>query len=67
MKNLTEFCKEGLVNEARQVSYRVAFDGCPMISVEILVDKADQAEFEEFLENEEGNIFTHAGGGNVEY
>lgn len=67
MKNLTEFCKEGLVNEARQVSYRAAFDGCPMISVEILVDKADQAEFEEFLENEEGNIFTHAGGGNVEY
>ena len=37
MKNLTEFCKEGLVNEARQVSYRAAFDGCPMISVEILV------------------------------
>lgn len=67
MKKLKEFCKEGLVNEARQVSYRVAFDGCPMISVEILVDKADQAEFEEFLENEEGNIFTHAGGGNVEY
>lgn len=67
MKNLTEFCKEGLVNEARQVSYRAAFVGCPMISVEILVDKADQAEFEEFLENEEGNIFTHAGGGNVEY
>ena len=67
MKNLTEFCKEGLVNEARQISYRVAFDGCPMISVEILVDKADQAEFEEFLENEEGNIFTHAGGGNIEY
>lgn len=67
MKNLTEFCKEGLVNEARQVSYRVAFVGCPMISVEILVDKADQREFENFLMNEEGNTFTHADGGTVEY
>ena len=67
MESLSKYCKKGILNEARQVSYRVAFADCPMISVEILVDKADQAEFEEFLENEEGNIFTHAGGGNVEY
>lgn len=56
-----------LITEARQISYRVAFVECPMISVEILVDKVDQRQFENFLMNEEGNTFTHADGGSVEY
>ena len=67
MESLSKYCKKGILNEARQVSYRVAFVGCPKISVEILVDKADQREFENFLMNEEGNTFTHADGGTVEY
>lgn len=67
MKTLTNYFNESLINEARQLSYRVAFVDCPDISVEILVDKEDQKEFEKFLEDEEGNTFMHAGGGNIEY
>lgn len=62
MQNLKD-----LITEARQISYRVAFVGCPMVSVEILVDKEDQRQFENFLMNEEDNIFIHADGGTVEY
>lgn len=60
------------INEARQISYRVAFldpkdsEGLPF-GVEILVDKEHQKAFEQFLNKEEGNIFEHAEGGNVEY
>lgn len=67
MKSLNE-----MINEARQVEYRVALSGCldrePMpISVSILVDKEDQRWFESYLEEEQDNIFMHAEGGNVEY
>ena len=69
MKTLKDYMS---VNEARQIEYRVALndvmdeDDLPA-SVSILVDKADQKNFEKWLEKEEGNIFAHAGGGNVEY
>ena len=68
MKNIKNF----LVNEGRKVSYRVAFldtkdnEGIPF-GVDILVDPQYTRQFEEFLLNEEGNIFVHADGGNVEY
>lgn len=67
MKSLNE-----MINEARQVEYRVALTGCldresMPISVSILVDKEDQKWFESYLEEEQGNIFMHAEGGNVEY
>lgn len=72
MKNLKETMNEALVNEARQVEYRVAFIGCEdregtPISVSILVDKEDQKWFESFLQEEQDNVFSHADGGNVEY
>ena len=60
------------INEARQIDYSVAFigtqdeDGIPY-PVMIYVDKEYQKDFEKFLEFEEGHIFEHAGGGNVEY
>jgi hypothetical protein len=62
MQNLKD-----LITEASKISYRVAFVECPMISVEILVDKADQRQFENFLMNEADNTFMHADGGSVEY
>lgn len=67
MKNLNE-----MINEARQVEYRVAFTGCLdreslPISVTILVDKEDQKWFESYLEEEQDNTFMHAMGGNIEY
>lgn len=67
MKSLKEVVSENSLNEARQVSYRVAFVDCSMLSVEILVDKSDQRQFENFLMNEQDNIFAHADGGTVEY
>lgn len=67
MKSLNE-----MINEARQVEYRVALTGCLdresiPISVSILVDKVDQKWFESYLEEERDNLFAHAEGGNVEY
>lgn len=73
MKTLSKYIQN--VNEARQINYRVALidvldedgeDGLP-ISVDILVDKEYQKQFEKWLEKEEGNIFSHAEGGRVEY
>lgn len=72
MKNLKEAMNEALVNEARQVEYRVALIECKdrenlPISVTILVDKDDQKWFESYLEEEQDNLFSHAEGGNIEY
>ena len=70
MKTLSNYIQN--VNEARQIDYRVSLmdvqdeEGLP-ISVDILVDKEYQKQFENWLENEEGNIFSHAEGGRVEY
>lgn len=60
------------IDEARQIEYRVAFLGPKdseglTFGVDILVDKENQKAFEQFLNQEEGNIFEHAEGGNVEY
>ena len=67
MKSLKE-----MVNEARGIEYRVmlndVFDKDDMpISVSIVVDRANQREFEDWLEEQEGDLFGHAEGGNVEY
>lgn len=68
MKNL----KESLITEAKQIEYRVSLvtvldkEDLP-ISVSILIDKDNQKSFEKWLEEEEGNLFLHADGGNVEY
>lgn len=67
MKKLTDF-----LTEARQIDYRVALidvtgsDGTS-VSVDIYVDKADQKNFEKWLEDQQDNLFAHAEGGNVEY
>lgn len=72
MKDLKEAMNEALVNEARQIEYRVAFVGCLdresiPISVSILVDRENQKWFELFLQEEQDNIFMHVDGGNIEY
>lgn len=60
------------LNEARKITYDVSFlgtrdgDGTPY-TVSITIDKEYQRNFEEFLENEQDNIFYHAEGGSVEY
>lgn len=67
MKKLTDF-----LTEARQVEYRVALsdvrdaEDLP-ISITMLVDKADQKNFEKWLEDQQDNLFMYADGGNVEY
>lgn len=72
MKSLKQQISESSINEARQVEYRVAFldpkDSEGMtFGVSILVDKEYQKAFEKYLEDEEGNTFEHAEGGNIEY
>lgn len=72
MKSLKEFCEKGSVNEARQISYRVQLldvvdkEGIG-IPADIMIDKANQSSFEEWLEDQADNLFIHAEGGNVEY
>lgn len=72
MKNL----KDCFVNEARQLEYRVSLVGCHNpnnddlpVDVTILVDPKDADAFEEYLEREQDNVFSHACGGRdrVEY
>ena len=68
MKPITE----RFVNESREIEYRVAFldtkdsDGIPF-TVRIFVDKRNQLEFENWLENEQDNLIAHASGGSIEY
>lgn len=72
MRSLKEFCENGAVNEARQITYRVQLldvvdkDGIG-IPADITIDKANQSTFEEWLEDQADNLFIHADGGNVEY
>lgn len=67
MKTLTNY-----INESREIKYRVQFinsldeEGLP-INGTILIDSKDQDEFEEYLKNEQDNVFAHAEGGSVEY
>lgn len=67
MKTLKE-----IVNEARQVEYRVSlidvYDNHQLpVSATILIDKVYQNQFEDWLEEQQDNIFAHAEGGSVEY
>lgn len=72
MKNLKESMNEALVNEARQVEYRVMVnavmdsEGLP-VTITMLVDKEYQKSFEKWLEDQQDNEFGHAEGGNIEY
>ena len=72
MENLKDRIQESIVNEAQQIEYLVSFlttkdeEGIPY-TVRILVDKKYQRNFENFLDNEQDNIFYHVDGGNVEY
>jgi hypothetical protein len=72
MKSLKEFCENMTINEARQITYRVQLldvvdkEGIG-ISADIMIDKANQSSFEEWLEDQADNLFIHADGGNVEY
>ena len=67
MKSLNEIIKEGA-----QTKYIVSLidakdkEDLP-ITVTILVDNDNIKEFEDYLNNSEGDIFAHAEGGNVEY
>ena len=69
---LIESLGKSYINEAQQIEYEVSFlttkdeDGLPY-TVRILVDKKYQRNFENFLDNEQDNIFYHAEGGTVEY
>lgn len=76
MKSIAQQIRENAlataINEARMIEYRAQLgdvqdsEGLP-ITVSILVEKEHQKAFEKWLEDEEGNIFNHAEGGNVEY
>lgn len=71
-QNIREAALSEAINEARMIEYRVQVDavqdsdGLP-VTVSILVEKEHQKAFEKWLEDEEGNTFGHAEGGNVEY
>lgn len=72
MKTLIDSINESNINEARQETYNVQLldvkDGDGIgISATIMIDKKYSKAFEKWLEDEEGNIFGHAEGGNVEY
>lgn len=64
--------QESMINEAREIEYRVTFlgfedeDGLPT-TVKILVPREHARVFDDFLEKEQDNIFGHAEGGSVEY
>ena len=68
MKNITE----RFVTESREIEYCVSFldtkdsDGTPF-TVRIFVEKRNQRDFENWLENERDNSIAHASGGSVEY
>lgn len=67
MRDLTS-----MINEASEISYRVSLadvldkKGLPM-DVTISIERSQQSNFEEWLEEQEGNLFLHAAGGTVEY
>ena len=54
------------INEAREVEYRVQFIGM-MDTVKIVVPAVLSREFENFLSNEQDNVFAHVSGGSIEY
>ena len=61
-----------IINENKQSKYRVSLIDCKNseklpISVDIYVNSDDIEEFENWLNNQEGDTFLHAEGGHVEY
>lgn len=66
MRSIVETINENILNEAREVEYRVQFVGM-MDTVKIIVPNVLSREFENFLDNEQDNIFVHVSGGSVEY
>jgi len=67
MKTISE-----IINENKQSKYRVSLADCKNngelpISVDIYVNSDDIKEFEDWLNNQEGDAFIHAEGGHVEY
>lgn len=66
MKSIVETINENILNEAREVEYRVQFVGM-MDTVKIIVPNVLSREFENFLDNEQDNVFVHVSGGSIEY
>lgn len=72
MKDIKEFMNENSINEAREIKYRAAIldvkdeEDLP-VTVTLSVDAKYQKQFEDWLNNSEGDLFMHAEGGNVEY
>lgn len=65
MENLKDMLRSN-VNEAREIEYRVQFVGFQE-TVSIMVPKEFAREFDNFLDNEQDNIFAHAEGSSIEY
>lgn len=63
---------KNMINEARQIEYRVSMidvldnEDLP-ITVTMVVDKEYQRSFEDWLEDQQDNLFGHAEGGSIEY
>lgn len=66
MRSIVETINGNILNEAREVEYRVQFVGM-MDTVKIIVPNVLSREFENFLDNEQDNIFVHVSGGSIEY
>lgn len=66
MRSIVETINKNILNEAREVEYRVQFVGM-MDTVKIIVPNVLSREFENFLDNEQDNIFVHVSGGSIEY
>ena len=69
MKGINDFLLE---RGPAKIPYYVSFldckdrEGLP-VNVEILIDQENVKEFEKFVTDNEGKIFAHAEGGDVEY
>ena len=68
MKSITESINNSIndyVNEAREISYRVHL--LAGVNINMTIQRTDQKDFENWLEEEQDNSFDHATGGNIEY
>jgi hypothetical protein len=65
MENLKDMLRSN-INEAREIEYRVQFMGFQE-TVSILIPREFAREFDNFLDNEQDNIFAHAEGSSIEY
>lgn len=66
MRSIVETINDNILNEAREVEYRVQFIGM-IDTVKIVVPSVLSREFENFLSNEQDNVFAHVAGGSIEY